>query len=337
MSEISPFIAALPKTELHLHLVGSASPETVLELSRNHPEAGLPTELDQLVEFYTFRDFPHFIQIYEQVDSMVRTAEDVHTLLLGLARDAAASNVRYVEVTVTAGANLDKEMTAEDLASALESGRAAAKSEFNVALNWIHDIPAGLADHMRVSTVDFALHTRPLGTVALGLAGLEVGYPRRDYAADFDKAVAADLHRVVHAGETTGPEEVWDAIRILHAERIGHGVGAARDPELMAYLRDNNITVEMCPTSNLCTRAVDKIENHPLPVLIEAGVPVTLSTDDPGMFNTYLNHEYQLVADTFGLSNAQLAELAKAGVRGAYCDEALRAELLAEIDAMLDA
>jgi aminodeoxyfutalosine deaminase len=332
MLEISSFVAALPKTELHLHLVGSASPETVLELSRNHPEAGLPTELDKLVEFYTFRDFPHFIQIYEQVDSMVRTAQDVHTLLFGLARDAAASNVRYAEVTVTAGANLDKEMTVEDLAAALESGRVMAKSEFGVTLNWIHDIPAGLPDKMRVDTVDFALHARPLGTVGLGLAGLEVGYPRRDYVADFDKAVAAELHRVVHAGETTGPEEVWDAIRVLHAERIGHGVGAARDPELLAYLREHNITVEMCPTSNLCTRAVDKIENHPLPILIDAGVPVTLSTDDPGMFNTYLNKEYQLVADTFGLSNDQLAELAKAGVRGAYCDETLRAELLAEID-----
>ena len=103
MTDISPFIAALPKTELHLHLVGSASPETVLELSRNHPEAGLPTDLDALTQFYTFRDFPHFIQIYEQVDSMVRTADDVLTLLLGLARDAAASNVRYAEVTVTAG------------------------------------------------------------------------------------------------------------------------------------------------------------------------------------------------------------------------------------------
>ncbi|HEY4017417.1 MAG TPA: adenosine deaminase [Pseudonocardiaceae bacterium] len=336
MSDISAFITALPKTELHLHLVGSASPETVLELSRNHPEAGLPTELDELVEFYTFSDFPHFIQTYIKVDSMVRTAQDVHTLLLGLARDAAASNVRYAEVTVTAGANLEKEMSVEDLASALESGRAAAKSEFNVALNWIFDIPAGLPDEQRASTVDFALHTRPLGTVALGLAGLEVGFPRRDYVADFDKAVAADLHRVVHAGETTGPEEVWDAVRLLQAERIGHGVGAARDPELLAYLRDNDITVEMCPISNLRTRAVDKIENHPLPILLEAGVPVTLSTDDPGMFNTYLNKEYQLVADTFRLSRGQLAEIAKAGVRAAYCDETLREELLAEIDAVRD-
>lgn len=337
MSDVSPFIAALPKTELHLHLVGSASPETVLALSRNHPEAGLPTELDKLVEFYTFRDFPHFIEIYKQVDSMVRTAEDVHTLIIGLARDAAASNVRYAEVTVTAGANLDKEMTPADLASALESSRAAARAEFNVALNWIYDIPAGLPDQMRVDTVDFALNSRPLGSVALGLAGLEVGFRRRDYVADFDKAVEAGLHRVVHAGETTGPDEVWDAIRILHAERIGHGVGAARDPELLDYLRDNNITVEMCPTSNICTRAVDKIANHPLPTMIEHGVPVTLSTDDPGMFNTYLNKEYQLVADTFGLSNTQLAELAKAGVRGAYCDETLRAELLTDIDKVVAA
>lgn len=330
--ETSAFVAALPKTELHLHLVGSASPETVLDLSRRHPEFGLPTELDELIAFYKFRDFPHFIDVYRQVNEMVRTAEDIRVLLLGLAHDAAASNVRYAEVTVTAGMNLDKEMSAGELADTLTAAREEVLASYGITLNWIFDIPAGFGSVFQADTVNFALNNRPEGTVALGLAGLEVGFSRANYREDFERAIGSGLHSVVHAGETTGPEEVWAALRVLRAERIGHGVGSVGDPELLDYLRDNDITLEVCPTSNLCTSAVTRIEDHPLPRLIKHGIPVTLSTDDPGMFGTTLNREYQLAADVFGLSDAQLADMARNGVQAAYCDEPLRAELLTEID-----
>ena len=280
---VSPFIAALPKVELHLHLVGSAAPETVLELARRHPDAGVPTELDELIQFYEFVDFPHFIKNYERVDSMVRVPEDIGSLVLGLARDAAASNVRYAEVTVTAAMHLAKGIAPQELADALTASRAAAAERYGVALNWIFDIPAGFGQQVVDDTVRFAVEHRPPGTVALGLAGLEKGFPRADYRGEFDVAREAGLHAVVHAGETTGPDEVWSAIRELGAERIGHGI------------------------------------------------PVTLSTDDPGMFHTDLNREYAVAAE-LGLTDADLAELARNGVRAAYCDDDLRARLLAEID-----
>lgn len=331
----TPFIAALPKTELHLHLVGSASPNTVLELARRHPDAGVPTEPGELAKFYEFRDFPHFLDVYIKVDEMVRTAADVLTLLDGLASDAAASNVRYAEVTVTASMQLAKGISPETLVEALATAREDAMRRHGVAFNWIFDIPAGLGPDHAKTTVDFAIKHRPPGTVALGLAGFEEGYPRAGYRDEFALAADAGLHRVVHAGETTGPDEVWSALRDLGAERIGHGVGAARDPELMDYLAENGITLELCPTSNICTRAVPALPEHPLPSLLSRGIPISLSTDDPGMFATNLNREYTIVAEQFDLCNAQLAEIARNGFRAGFCDDKLREAALAEIDEVL--
>ena len=333
MPAVSPFITALPKTELHLHLVGSASPETVLDLSRRYPEAGLPTELDELRRFYTFRDFAHFIDVYIAVNGLVRTAQDVRTLIVGAARDAAASNVSYVELTVTAASHLSVGIASDDLADALTSARAEALEHHGVTMSWIFDIASEQGVDPAWSAVRFATQQRPPGTVAFGLAGPEVGWPREMFRPHFDVAREAGLTSIVHAGETTGPETIWSAIRDLGAQRIGHGLSAAADPDLLAYLAEHQIAVEMCPTSNLCTRSIASIEQHPLPILLAAGVPVTISTDDPGMFATDLNREYALAQSAFGLSDDQLADIARTGARAALCDETTRAALLTAIDA----
>lgn len=329
---VTPFIANLPKTELHLHLVGAASMDTVLDLARRHPDFGVPTDADGIAEFYRFRDFGHFIETYAAVDNLVRTTDDVHALVLGLAGDAARCNVRYAEVTVTASMHLAKGISPQALAAALTESRAAALATHGVALNWIFDIPAGLGEWHVPATVDFAVEQRPEGTVALGLAGLEDGEPRARYRDSFARARDAGLHRVVHAAETTGPEEVWGALLALDAERIGHGVGAASDTTLLAELATRDVAVEVCTTSNLCTKAVGDIASHPLPMLLGAGVPVTLSTDDPGMFDTDLNREYALAQRTFGLDDHTLTEIARSGVRAAYCGAELRTTMLDEID-----
>jgi aminodeoxyfutalosine deaminase len=234
---------------------------------------------------------------------------------------------------VTPVAHFAVGMTGAEITDALDSGRELALREFGVLLNWIYDIPGPVAGWAE-DTTDFALNERPAGTVALGLAGSEINSPRSSYRWYFEQARAAGLHSVVHAGETSGVDEVWSAVRDLGAERIGHGVSAVDDPLLLDHLRDNDIPLEVCPTSNLCTRAVTDLAAHPLPVLLRHGVPVTLSTDDPGMFGTTLNQEYSLVADLFGLDASDLTELARTGIRAAYCTEALRMELLSELDAL---
>jgi aminodeoxyfutalosine deaminase len=335
--DVTQFVSALPKVELHLHLVGSASPETVLALARRHPDGGVPTEPAALQQFYAFTGFPHFLDVYALVNLLVRTGADVVTLLGGLAAQLEASRVRYAEVQVTPVRNRMAGIGFDDLARALADGRALARERHGVELGWIFDADAALGPPGAAETVAFAVGHRPEGTVGIGLGGPEAGVRRADYSQAFRAARDAGLHSVPHAGETVGPEEIWVALRELGAERIGHGIGAAADSALLSHLAGNSIALEICPTSNVCTGAVPSLREHPLPALLAAGVPVTLATDDPGMFHTDLNQEYLLCHDQFGLGPQELADLARAGARAAFCTEATRTAVLAEIDQLTSA
>jgi aminodeoxyfutalosine deaminase len=332
---VAGFVAALPKVELHLHLIGAAPPETVLALARRHPDGGVPAEPEALRQYYEFTDFPHFLDVYREVNMLVRTGADVVTLIDGLAARLAASRVRYAEVQVTSVWNRRAGIAPADLAHALTDGHALARERHGVELGWIFDGDALLGLEAMEETVAFAIEHRPDGTVGVGLGGAEAGVRRSDFAPAFRTAREAGLHSDPHAGETAGPEEVWSAVRDLGAERVGHGIASAADPELMAYLAVHGITLEVCPTSNVCTGAVPALDRHPLPTLLAAGVPVTLATDDPGMFSTDLNREYQLCHDRFGLGPAELADIARTGARAAFCPAETRDAILAEIDRLV--
>ena len=339
-SSVTAFVAALPKVELHLHLVGSASLDTVLTLARRHAGGdrqagdGVPTDREDLRRFYAFTDFPHFLDVYRKVNLLVTTGADVVTLLDGLAAELAARTVRYAEVQVTPVRNRMAGIGYADLAAALADGRALARERHRVELGWVFDADAALGPAGAEETVDFAVGHRPEGTVGIGLGGPERGIRRADFAPAFRRAVAEGLHSVPHAGETVGPDEVWAAVTELGAERIGHGIGAAADPQLMEHLAAHGITLEVCPMSNVRTAAAPSLAEHPLPVLLAAGVPVTLATDDPGMFHTDLNTEYRICHDVFGQQIPELAEIARTGARAAFCTPELRDGILAEIDAV---
>jgi aminodeoxyfutalosine deaminase len=330
---VHDFIAALPKVELHVHLVGSASVDTVLGLAARHPDRGVPTDAGALAEFYEFTDFAHFIDVYVKVNNLVTSGADVTDLVLGLAADLARNNVRYAEVTVTPKGHLIAGIEPDELAEALEAGRARALAAHGVELAWVFDIPGGFERPDSLETITWALRHRPAGTVGFGLGGPEIGIPRAGFRESFDRARDAGLRLVPHAGETTGPETIWSALRDLHAERIGHGTSAVADPALLAHLAEHRVAVEICPTSNLRTRAVATLDEHPLPAMLAAGVPVTLATDDPGMFHTDLNREYLLCHEHFAMGRAELADLARAGVHASFAPAELRARLLTEIDA----
>lgn len=331
-SPVAAFVAALPKVELHLHLVGSASLDTVLALARRHPDGGVPTDREELRRYYTFTDFPHFLTVYHRVNLLVTTGADVVTLLEGLAAELAVRSARYAEVQVTPVRNRMAGIGYADLAAALADGRAVARERHGVELGWVFDADATLGPAGAEETVDFAIGYRPEGTVGIGLGGPEVGVRRADFAPAFRRAVAAGLHSVPHAGETVGPDEVWAAVTELGAERIGHGIGAAADPRLLEHLAEHGIALEVCPISNLRTGAVRDIAAHPLPALVAAGVPVTLATDDPGMFHTDLDAEYLLCHEAFGMGVAELADIARTGARAAFCPAEVRDSLLSEID-----
>lgn len=336
-ADLSTFLTALPKVELHIHLLGATSVTTVLELARRHPHLGVPTEPEALARFYAFRDFSHFIHVYGAVNGLIKQASDVTALVTGLGRDLAAVGVRYAEVTVTPLSHLAQGLAAQDLADALTTGRAAVRDRDGVELAWVFDIDGDLGPQAAWDTLAWVLRHRPEGTIGFGLGGPEVGVGRAQFTRHFTIAREAGLHSLPHAGETTGPATVWSALHDLGAERIGHGISAVTDPRLLDHLAERSITLEVCPTSNLRTGVVPDLAAHPLPRLLHAGVPVALSSDDPGMFNTDLLREYRLAADVFGLLPAELAHLARTAIEASYCPEPLRTDLLTGVDEALAA
>lgn len=331
---LDPFLRALPKVELHVHLVGSASVPTVSRLARRHGAGPVPHDPDDLARFYAFRDFPHFIEVYQQVNALVTTPDDVVDLVVGLARDQAASGVRYAEVTVTPLSHLAAGLDPRALAGALTTGRERARAEHGVELGWVFDVAGELGVDAAWATLRWALAHRPPGTVGFGLGGPEVGVPRPPFAPAFAAARAEGLAALPHAGETTGPETVWSALVDLGAHRIGHGIRAVDDPRLLDHLAEHAIALEVCPTSNVRTGAVASLPEHPLARLVEAGVPVTLATDDPGMFGCDLVGEYRLAHERFGLTRDDLLRVARTGADSALCPPAVRDALHADLDAL---
>nr|WP_221377954.1 adenosine deaminase [Actinoplanes polyasparticus] len=331
---MTSFIAGLPKAELHVHHVGSASPRIVAELAARHEGASpVPADPEALADYFAFRDFAHFIDVYLTVVDLIRDDEDVRVLTFEIARELSRQQVRYAELTVTPYSSVRRGIPAKAFCEAIEDARRGAATEFGIDLRWCFDIPgeAGLA--AAEQTLAIALEERPDGLISFGLGGPEVGVPRPQFKPYFDQARAAGLHSVPHAGETTGPETVWDAIRELGAERIGHGISAAQDPELTAYLAEHQIPLEISPTSNLRTRAVPSLDEHPLARLVAAGVPVSINSDDPPMFGTTLEQEYAVAARLLGLDDAGVADLARGAVKQSFLDSSGQARLLAEIDA----
>ncbi|WP_329137137.1 adenosine deaminase [Streptomyces sp. NBC_01476] len=330
---LDAFIAGLPKAELHVHHVGSASPRIVAELAARHPDAGVPADPEALAEYFSFRDFAHFIQVYLSVVDVIRDAEDVRLLTFEVARDMARQNIRYAELTVTPFSSTRRGIPGEAFMEAIEDARKSAESELGVQLRWCFDIPGEAGLESAEETARLALDLRPDGLVSFGLGGPEIGVPRPQFKPYFDRARAAGLHSVPHAGETTGPQTIWDALNDLGAERIGHGTSSVQDPRLLAHLAEQRIPLEVCPTSNIATRAVASLEEHPIRQMAEAGVLVTVNSDDPPMFGTDLNTEYAVAARLLGLDPAGVAALAKNAVEVSFLDPAGKRALTGEIDA----
>jgi aminodeoxyfutalosine deaminase len=333
VTDLSAFIAGLPKAELHVHHVGSASPRIVAELAARHEgRTRVPADPDALAGYFEFRDFAHFIEIYLSVVDLIRDPEDVRLLTFEVARELARQQVRYAELTVTPYSHVHRGIPAPAFCEAIEDARVAAEAELGVVLRWCFDIPGEAGLPAAEETLRIALDEQPAGLISFGLGGPEVGVPRPQFKPYFDQARAAGLHSVPHAGETTGPETIWDALRELGAERIGHGIAAARDPELLRHLAERRIPLEVCPTSNVRTRAVASLEEHPLPRLVSAGLLVTINSDDPPMFGTTLNDEYAVAARLLDLDAAGVAALAQNAVSVSFLPEPEKRKLHAEID-----
>jgi len=296
----------LPKAELHLHLEGSVTPDLMRELA-----PALSTE--EIQGRFGFRTFAGFLECYKWVVEHLRCPEDYALVARRLLASLERQNVRYAEITLSAGVVLWKKQEFAPIYDALHREASAS----SVAVRWNLDAIRHFgAEHAR-QVAELAAERVSTGVVSFGIGGDEVRGPAEWFTEVFEFAKARGLRVTAHAGETAGPESVWGALR-LGAERIGHGIRAVDDPALTRYLCDHNIPLEICISSNVATGAVESLRAHPVRRLYEAGVPIVLNTDDPGLFNTTLEREYDLAVSEFGFSEAELAQIAENGFRYAF-------------------
>ena len=295
------FLLQLPKAELHLHLEGSVEPETLHELDPARP-------VEEFRALYRYDDFDAFLRAFGAVGKRLRTPRDYGLITRRLLERLAAQNVRYAEIIVAAGVVLWK---GQEFEPVFEAVREAAASS-PVEVRWILDAVRQFGVEHAMEVAKLAAERVDRQVVAFGIGGSEQRGPAEWFTQVFSFAKSAGLHLTAHAGETMGPESVWAALR-LGAERIGHGIAAVRDRELMRHLRAHDIPLEICLTSNLVTGVVKRLEDHPVRRLFDAGVPITLSTDDPAMFGCTLLGEYRLAARHFGFSQPELRKIAENG------------------------
>ncbi len=346
IKSISQFIQNMPKAEIHIHLEGAIQPATLLKLAeRHHKLDTLPgTDVAALQQWFTFTDFPHFIQIYDTIQNLLRTSEDFELITYECGADMAAQNILYREVTFTPYTHIyfqNKGITITDILAGLDAGRQRAKHDFGVEIRWVFDIPRGLAfdDNKRYipktaeRTLEFALAGQDQGVIGFGLGGNEVDRPPEPFAHAFTAAKEAGMLSVPHAGEIVGAESVWGAINALDADRIGHGVRAIEDPTLVDLLVERQIPLEINPTSNECLHVYPNFNDHPFRKLDEMGVLVTVNSDDPPLFNTTLCREYERLATEFGYDEANLTRIARNAFLVAGVEPDVKTQLLAEFDA----
>ena len=318
-----------PKIELHVHLEGTVGPATLLELGRRNG-VPLPAEtVEELRDLYRFTDFEHFIRTFLLATSVLRTADDFRRITVEYAAEAKEQGAVYVEGIFSPTQQERRGVDLDGVFSGYCDGVDEARERHGVEVRLTPDLTRGGTPEESETNVRYSIKYRDRGVVAVGLGGYERDYPPELYVDVFKLAREGGLGSVPHAGEVVGPESIRSAIELLHADRLRHGITAVQDPGLVRELADRGIVLDACLISNLCTGIVPSLERHPLPTLVAAGVLCSLSSDDPAMFDTSLEYEYETAA-SLGLEPRGFYE---AGVAGALCD----AETLARLKAIGEA
>jgi len=331
MASTSPsaFIVSLPKAELHLHLEGSIDPPALLELKKRHGKKGTLSEIEQL---YRYKDFTGFLMAFKAVTEELQTPEDYELITYRLMEKLKADNVLHAEVYVSVGVCQWRKQDFSAIFKGLERGRERGEHDFGVSLLWIFDAVRQFGADKAQHVAELAVLLRSPSVIGFGIGGDERQAAPELFRDVYTYAANNGLRLTAHAGETAGPGSVWGALN-LPAERIGHGLTAWQDPELVEELSTRQIPVEICITSNLRTGVCTTIAEHPVRNYFDQGVMVTLNTDDPAMFATSLSREYQLAQDTFGFTDEHLRELARNSFEASFLPAEKKLKFLDIFDA----
>jgi len=327
---LESFLHAIPKSELHVHLEGAMRPRTLLTLAKRR-RVTLPADTEEgLRDWFRFRDFDHFVEIYVTCSKCVRDPEDFQLLLRDFAADQAAENIRHSEVHFTIGTHWLNGVAIDEVLDAMDEALVRVQRDENVTIQLIPDIVRDVGAKTADPTLDWALAAKKRGiAVALGLTGREAIYPSEPYRDHFAEAAKHGLHCVAHAGEHAGPGAVYSVLDSCRAERIGHGVRSLEDDGLLDRLRDDRVPLEVCPTSNICLGLAPDLASHPFDALLKQGLALTVNSDDPALFNTTLSEELRRLGETFDYTPERLAGLALAGFEHSFLPPAEKQAALA--------
>ena len=327
----SDLVSELPKAELHLHIEGTLEPDLMLALGERNRVPLRYATVEEALEAYEFTDLQSFLEIYYEGARVLRNEEDFHDLTRAYLERARRDNVVHAEIFFDPQAHTERGVPFEVVLEGIRSALDAAAAELGITSRLILCFLRHLSPEQAMATLEQALPHRD-AIVGVGLDSSELGNPPSLFTPVFDRAREEGFLTVAHAGEEGPPEYIWEALDLLHVRRIDHGVRCLEDDKLVERLRRDRVPLTVCPLSNVKLRVFDRIEKHSIPRLIEAGLCVTVNSDDPAYFGGYINDNYRAVRDAHEIDRAGLLQLARNSFVGSFLDDAAKSRHLAELD-----
>jgi adenosine deaminase len=326
MMNLLEAIKALPKVELHIHILGSLQPSTLLSIiKKDGRDTPYETEND-IIQRYQYSDFAHFIEVYKEIVGYISNEDYFERITFDMLKKCAECNTRYVEASFSPRDHMQYGLDFSKMVQSINRGIVRARRSFGIETDIRIDLVRGSTQEESMEVLEY-IRKNPHNIVSLDLGGNEASFPPEPYAEIYERAREMGLHLVAHAGEAAGPQSIWNAIKFLKVERIGHGVTAREDPKLMAFLNEKQIGIEMSPISNIRTGVISSMQEHPIREFYDKGLLVTINSDDPALFHTDLNNEYIQISKHLGFSLDELFQLSLNSIKTAFIDEATKAKM----------
>lgn len=327
---VESWLRGLPKAELHVHLEGAVSPDTLINFAHKY-HLDIPTNREVLLSYFEFSDFSSFLKIYLLISTCLREKEDLKFVAKSHLKQAASQGVLYSEVEWTPNTLLKNGISYKDQVEGLISGIREGEDEFGVTMRLIPDVIPGEGPEAALALLDEIRFYKKDDVVGFGIGGPETDYLIDDFRGVYSRARDLGLRTTAHAGETAGPDAVWESILNLKVDRVGHGIHSVRDERLMNLLRESKIPIDMSPTSNLRLNYTKNYNSHPIRYFYDFGIPITLNSDDPALFNQNLLDEYITMNKENIFTLEELRKLASASFEHSFLPNNLKQDYLSRI------
>ncbi len=326
------FLKSLPKAELHCHLDGSMRPKTIWELAKKH-KVKLPVDTEEKLADYLqvgekCKSLEEYLKPFAVTTSVLQWEDALYRATYELAEDAAEENVRYLEIRFSPVLHIDKKLKLTEVLDSVIKGKKQAEKDFNITIGIIICGLRHTSPETTLKLAELTVAYKNRGVVGFDLAGAERDFPAKDHKESFYLIINNNINTTVHAGEAYGPESIHQAIHYNRANRLGHGTRLFEDGDLLNYVNDHRIPLEMCPTSNVQTKSVVSFEKHPMKFYFDMGIRVTVNTDNRLISNTNLTREYEIVVKEFGFTADELKYLIINGFKSAFLPLKEKVELL---------